>query len=317
MKKIILISLLFISSLIARDITPEKEIQMQGNVMDMKIVNDLLYVGTNEGSLDVYDIKNEKFIEKIQLKKIHDFMGDLMNPKIYSVDIIGNKKLLLAEGEKGARELYINENNVTIKVITGEAKLMMQKAKFIDEDHIFLGLLSNEIILYDIKTKKSLYLTQLSQSKFSDFSLNEDKTQAVIACESGINFIVTVKDGKVIKVLEGGNKDNVFKVSFKNGKVSAAGQDRIGAVYDLSSNSIQSFNAPFLIYATGLSEDAKFVAYAFGVDNEIAIFNLSTNVKVYNLKGQKSTLNSIIFYDKETLYSGSDDKFIMKWSLKK
>ncbi len=316
MKKTVLLILLFVTALLARDITPEKEIKIQGNVMDMAIHGTMLYVGTNAGTLDVYDIENEKFIEKVQLKEIHDFMGDLMYPKVYSVDIIGAKKLLLAEGEKGARELYINENNITTRVISGKAKLMMQKAKFIDENHIFLGLLSNEIILYDIKAKKSLYLVQLSQSKFSDFSLNEDKTKAVIACESGINFLVNVKDGKVIKELKGGNKDNVFKVSFKNGKVSAAGQDRIGSVYSLNSDDIEMFHAPFLIYATGLSADANLVAYAFGIDNEIAIFNLGTNAKVYNLKGQKSTLNSIIFYDKETIYSGSDDKFIMKWSLK-
>ncbi len=316
MKKIILLTLILITTLMARDITPVKEIKTEGNVMDMKIINNLLYIGTNEGSLDVYDIKNEKFIEKIQLKKIHDFMGDLMNPKIYSVDMIGTKKLLLSEGERGARELYINENNITTKVITGEAKLMMQKAKFIDDNHIFLGLLSNEIVLYDIKAKKSLYIKQLSQSKFSDFALNEDKTKAVIACESGINFIVNVKNGKVIRELEGGNKDNVFKVSFKNGKVAAAGQDRIGSVYNTNNDNIKMFQAPFLIYATGLNDDASLVAYAFGIDNEIAIFDLRTKSKIYNLKGQKSTLNSIIFYDKETLYSGSDDKFIMKWSLK-
>ncbi len=316
MKKIVLLTFVLITVLMARDITPEKEIRMQGNVMDMTIYGKFLYVGTNEGTLNVYDMENEKFIEKIQLKKIHDFMGDLMNPKVYSVDLIGDKKLLLAEGEKGARELYINENNNTTKIISGKAKLMMQKAKFVDENHIFLGLLSNEIILYDIKAKKSLYLIQLSQSKFSDFALNEDKTQAVIACESGINYLVNVKDGKLIKELKGGNKDNVFKVSFKNGKLSAAGQDRIGAVYDVNGDDIQMFHAPFLIYATGLNSDASQAAYAFGIDNEIAIFNLTTNAKVYNLKGQKSTLNSIIFYDKETLYSGSDDKFIMKWSLK-
>ena len=316
MNKIILLTLVFMSILTARDITPEKEIEVDGNVLDMKIINDFIYIGTSEGSLDVYDIKNEKFIERIELKEIHDFMGDLMKPKIYSIDIIASKKLLLSEGEKGARELYINENNTTTKVISGKDKLLMQKAKFIDENHIFLGLLSNEIVLYDIKAKKPLYIKQLSQSKFSDFSLNEDKTKAVIACESGINFLVDIKDGKLIKELKGGNKDNVFKVSYKNGKVSAAGQDRIGAVYNIKSDEIQKFNAPFLIYATGLNSDASLVAFAFGIDNEIAVFNLATNTKVYNLKGQKSTLNSIIFYDKETLYSGSDDKFIMKWSLK-
>ncbi len=316
MMKLFLFSILFINILMASSVTPQKEIEMGGSVMDMKIVDDMLYVGTDEGTLEVYDLKAEKIVETVQLKKIHDFMGDLMNPKVYSVDIVGNKKLLLSEGEEGARELYINENNVTTKIISKKDKLTMQKAKFIDERYIFLGLLSNEVVLYDLKEKKSLYINQLSQSKFSDFALNEDKTEAIVCCESGINYLVDVKSGKTIKVVEGGNKDNVFKVDFKNSKVSAAGQDRIGAVYDLKNGGIKTFNAPFLIYATGLSADASLVAFAFGMDNEIAIFNLNTNSKVYDLKGQKSTLNSIIFYDKDTLYSGSDDKYIMKWSLK-
>ncbi len=316
MIRVFLVLVLFIGALVARDITPQKEIEMGGSVMDMKIVDDLIYVGTDEGTLEVYDLKAQKIVEKVQLEKIHDFMGDLMNPKVYSIDIVGDKKLLLSEGEEGARNLYINENNITTKVISKKDKLTMQKAKFIDERYLFLGLLSNEVVLYDLKDKKSLYIKQLSQSKFSDFALNKDKTEAIVSCESGINYLVDVKNGKTIKVVEGGNKDNVFKVDFKNFKVSAAGQDRIGAVYDLKNGGVQTFNSTFLIYATGLNADASLVAFAFGMDNEIAVFNLNTNSKVYNLKGQKSTLNSIIFYDKDTLYSGSDDKYIMKWSLK-
>jgi len=316
MKRFVLLMLFFISIVFSREITPQKEIKMQGNVMDIAIVDDLLYASTDGGTLEVYDIKNDKFVNTIKLKKIHDFMGDLMPPKVYSADFINGKIILLAEGENGSRELYINENGVTTKVITPKDKLTMNKAKFVDDSHVFIGLLSNEIILYDFNKKKQLYKKQLSQSKFSDFALNEKKDKAVISCESGINYLVDVKTGDVIRELKGGNKDNVFKVSFKNSKVSAGGQDRVGAVYDSSTGSYETYNAPFLIYATGLSKDATMVAFAFGVDNEIVIFDTSTNSKKYTLKGQKSTLNSIVFYDKETIFSGSDDKFIMKWSLK-
>jgi WD40 repeat protein len=316
MKKVLLICILLITSIYATDIKPEKEIEMSGNVMDIKIVNNLLYAGTDNGTMEVYDIENDKIIDKITIKKIHDFMGDLMPPKIYSVDEINGKRLLLAEGEHGSRELYINENNQTTKVITPEDKLTMNKAKFIDDKTVFLGLLSNEIILYDLKNKKQLYRKQLSQSKFSDFALNEDKTKAVISCESGINYLVDVKSGNLIKELKGGNKDNVFKVSFRNGKISAAGQDRVCAVYDEKSGAVQTFNAPFLVYATGLSPDATYAAFAYGEDNEIVLFNLLTNSKAYMLKGQKSTLNTIVFSDNSTLFSGSDDKYIMKWSIK-
>ncbi len=316
MIKIFFLSFLLILSLNASDLKPVKEIQMSGPVMDIRIIDDFLYVGTNNGFLEVYDLKNEKIVGKIELEKIPDFTGELMSPKVYSVDVFENKKLLLAEGQKGYRELYINENNVTTKVITVKDKLVLQKARFIDENRVFLGLLSSEIILYDLKEKKSLYLYQLGGSKFSDFALNEKRDQAVICGESGIDYLVDVKSGKVIKELEGANKDNVFKVDFKNGKISTAGQDRVGGIYDLKSQQVQTFKSPFLIYATGLSQDASLVAFAFGIDNEIAIFDLEKNRKIYTLKGQKSTLNSIVFYDNKTLYSASDDKYIMKWSLK-
>ena len=276
MIRIFLLSILFFCAIEANDLKPIKEIEMSGGVMDIKIVDDLLYAGTDNGILEVYDLKHETFLQKIELKKIHDFMGDLMSPKVYSIDVIRDKKLLLSEGEKGSRELYIHENNITTKVIASEDKLIMQKAKFVDENKVFLGLMSNEIILYDLKAKKSLYLYQLSGSKFSDFSLSEDKTQAVTSCESGINYLVDVKSGNVIKELKGANKDNVFKVDFKNGKVSTAGQDRLGGVYNIRDGNVQTFRSPFLIYATGLSEDAKLVAFAFGIDN--------VNDEIKNLK---------------------------------
>ena len=313
--KLLLVLFLLASSLLAKTLTPAKEIEMGGNALDIKIIDNILYAGTDEGTLEVYDIKNDKHKENITLKPIHDFMGDVIQPKIYAIDIEGDKKLLLAEGEKGSRELYINENNTTTKVISAKDRLIMQKAKFVDETHLFLGLLSNEIILYDLKNKKQLYLTQLSGSKFSDFALNEDKTQAVIACESGINYLVDVQSGKIVKKFDK-NKDNVFKVDFKNGKIASAGQDRFAIVYDIKNGSHQSFKAPFLIYATGLNKAANLAAFSFGLDNEIAVFDLEKNSQKFLLKGQKSTLNSIVFYDDSTIYSGSDDKFIIKWELK-
>ncbi len=313
MRYLMILLVLFIS-VNAKDLKPIKEIQMHGNVMDIVIKNDILYAGTTAGMLEMYDIKNDRFIGSVGLKKIHDFMGDLMEPKVYAVDVMDGRKLLLAEGENGVRELYIHENNTTTKVLA-KHELTMQKARFIDKNHVFIGLLSNEILLFDLDTKKILYLKQLSESKFSDFALNEERTRAVVSCESGINYLVSTKDGKLIKELKGANKDNVFKVDYKKNRVSTAGQDRVGAVYDIETGSYKTFRSDFLIYATGLSPDANLAAFAFSIDNDIAVFDLSTDTKRYTLKGQKSTLNTIVFYDERTIFSGSDDRYIMKWKL--
>ena len=50
--------------------------------------------------------------------------------------------------------------------------------------------------------------------------------------------------------------------------------------------------------------------------NDIFIYNVSTKAKIAELKGQKSTLNTIIFKDETTLFSSSDDNTVMMWSLK-
>jgi len=57
---------------------------------------------------------------------------------------------------------------------------------------------------------------------------------------------------------------------------------------------------------------------AFSLDekNNIYIIDLSSKETKYLLKGQKSTLNNIIFKDNSSLFSASDDDSILMWKLK-
>ena len=176
--------------------------------------------------------------------------------------------------------------------------------------------MSNEVALLDLKSKKESYKVQLSESKFSDFALNIDKTQAVFSCESGILTIVDVKTGKVIKELKGQNVDNVYRVDFKSRIVSGAGQDRRGSIYDVTTGKGSYIAGDFLIYATALSPSAKKVAFAMDEQNNISIYNSSTKSKMALLKGQKSTLNVIIFQDENKIFSASEDSTILVWDLK-
>jgi len=51
--------------------------------------------------------------------------------------------------------------------------------------------------------------------------------------------------------------------------------------------------------------------------NNISIYNTVTKSKIALLKGQKSTLNIILFQDEDRLFSASDDNTIMVWDLTK
>ena len=72
-----------------------------------------------------------------------------------------------------------------------------------------------------------------------------------------------------------------------------------------------------MIYATGLSPSTKLVAFAMNEQNDIMIYDTNTKALKYTLKGQKSTLNSIIFATEDKLYSSSDDSSVMIWQLNK
>jgi WD40 repeat protein len=316
MKKILITLLLSLIYANAAIVTPLQEIVMDGTVKDMVLHDNELLIATDSGVVQVYDYEAKAFTKTIELPKVKDFMGDLTVPRVFSVDKTGERYLLLSDSGKGGYvNLWVHENNVTTQIMDASDKKAAIKARFISKDRILLGYLSNEAALYDVKNKKELYRVQLSESKFSDFALNEDKTQAVYACESGVLNVIDTQTGKVLKVLEGVNVDNVYKVDFKKNIVSGAGQDRRGALYDLLMNTGTYIEGSFLIYATGLSPSAKRVAFAMDEKNNISIYIRSGKSKIAELQGQKSTLNTILFKNENLLFSSSDDNTVMMWKL--
>jgi len=297
-------------------ITPTSTIEVNGTVKDMVLDGDNLIIATDNGHIEVYDtIKKEK-IKQINIPNVKDFMGDEIPARIMSTDTIDGKYLLLSDSGKGGySNLFIYDNNLT-QILSPNDKEAIIKARFIDKEHILLGYLSNEVALLDLTTKKEKYRVQLSESKFSDFALNEDKSQVIFSCESGILNLVDVKSGKIIKKLKGQNVDNVYRVDFKKDTISGAGQDRRGSIYDVSTGKGSYIAGDFLIYSTALSPSAKKVAFSMDEKNNISIYNTLSKSKIALLKGQKSTLSVIIFKDENQLFSASDDSTIMVWNLK-
>jgi len=316
--KSLFITILTSALLLATEVTPFLKIDIQEIAKDLALGEDgEIVIGTDGGKLKVYNYIKKEFVKVIQVPKIKDFTGEITDTRISSVDYYKGKYLLLSDsGIGGYADLREHENNKTVDIFTENDKLAIIKAKFIDNSHILLGFLSNEVALYNIKDKKFIYKKQLNESKFSDFALNEDRSLAAFSCESGEINIVETKTGKIIKKLSGANLDNVYKVDFKKDIVSCAGQDRRASWYNIQSGKSDYIQGSFLIYATALNPSATMAAYAMDEKNNISIFKLSTKEKKYLLKGQKSTLNTIVYKDEETLFSASDDNIVIMWKLK-
>lgn len=313
--KLFLFLSFFTSVLLSAALVPERIIETAGTVQHIALVEGKIIAGTSAGTLEVYQLSDATKLSQTKFSNIKDFTGDEVAPKVFSVDMLGNTLLAVVQASNGARELYLIEEGKPKVIIDATANLFISKAKFVDKKHILVALLSNEIFLWDIGAHKEMYRIQPSTSHFSDFALNETKSMVASACESGEITLFDVLSGTITQVLKGGNVDNVYNVDFKKDKVLCAGQDRRGIVYTLQSGAYERFDGSFLIYAGALSPSLTFGAFAFNEQNDIVVFDLATKAKVHTLKGQKSTLNTIIFATEKALVSSSDDQFIMIWRI--
>ena len=313
--KIISLLAFCVGMLFGAILQPSKSIEAKGIVQNMALVDGNIIVGTSAGTLEVYVLKEAHKVMEYTFEPIKDFTGDTVAPKVFSVDKYGTSYLAVVQASSGARELKLLKDSKLTTLIPASANQFIAKARFVDETHILIALLSNEVILWDVTNNKALYQRQINPSHFSDFSLNESKNRVAFSCESGEVTLCDVATGKTIKVLKSGNVDNVYKVDFRQNKVACAGQDRRGIVYSIDTGSFERYDAPFLIYATALSPSERYSAFAFNEQNDIVLFDGQTKNTVHTLKGQKSTLNTIIFASEKELVSSSDDTTIMIWRL--
>jgi WD40 repeat protein len=318
MKKLLSLQLLLCAVILiplqANRIEPLYKLHASGMVYDMVIDSGRLYAATDAGRVDIFDIASRKIVNRIELPGIKDFMGDLIASKIYSVDVLKDSILMVSAGKSGYRNVYLYDGKVLKKVIDSQIELTIKEARFIDKDRILLGLLGNELILYQISSGKQLYKVQMSPSHFNDLALNEDRSKVATADESGVVYILNVADGKTVQILSGQNVDNIYKIDFKKGVVITAGQDRRCAVYR-SDRKAYYLPGTFLIYAAGLSPSGKTGLFAANMENEVQVFNTKTKSKIAMLGGHNATLTCFAFLNETELFSAAEENDILFWKL--
>ena len=308
--KFFLVVLVFFSSVLAGELhLPKFHFMASGAVNDIVVQDNKLYAATDASYLDVFSLINHKKIQSIKLDKIIDFMGDTIDSTIFSVDVMAGKIMMLSQGLKGYSRVYLYENEKLSLLIKDTDHLAVSKAKFLDKNTLLLALLSDEIISYDIQKNKQNYRVASSASKFSDFVLNEDKSQVVVADESGTLQVLNTKDGKHLLTLSGQNLDDVFGVDYKNGIIATAGKDRRVVIYDTNVGEAYYKTSSFFIYSVGLSPSGTVAAYSSDVSNNITLFNTSTQSIIAEYGGNKSPLSKILFI--------SEDEFIVSSAKKK
>ena len=313
LKKLFLIAFsfnLFVLTINAKDLNPSKSLIASGGVSDLVLVENKLFVATTASAIDIFDISTDEKIDSIKLPKIKDFIGDSIDSKIYSVDVLNDSVLILSQGEQGGRNLGIYKNGQMQNIIDDSQRMFIGRAKFLDENHIIYALLSNQIYLYNIQNKKILKEIQISQSKFSNFKLTKDKSKFIVSDESGVITMLDSKSFEVLKTFKNQNLDNVFQADIKGNLILTAGQDRRAAVYNIDTNSAYYKEFSFLIYSVALSPSTNLAAVASDEENNVTIFNTKTKENLYKLFLNKATLSNILFLNENELFVASDDKEI-------
>lgn len=317
MKNIVLLVLVLFVSLNASSMKkPSLSFNASGAVVDLVYLDDKVYTATDAGIVDIIDYKTKKILKKITVPKIKDFMGDEVASTVFSVDVIDDNIMILSKSKDGYNRIHIYKDNKKTLILDYQKSLAIIKAKYLDKNTLLLALLSNEIISFDINKKKENYRVQVNGGKFSDFALNEDKTKVVVTDESGAASLFNTIDGKRLKVFTNQNLDNVFQISYKNGVIATAGQDRRVAIYVPKFNSAYYQEAGFLVYSVGLSPSGKIVGYSCDEDNNLILMNTITKANLGKFTGNSITISNIVFIDENEFLVSSNSKIINMYKIK-
>ncbi len=316
MKKILRLLIFFCVTIFAKELAPLKQIDIHAAVLDIAVGYGKIAIATDASKVIVLD-ENLSLKKEIRVRKIKDFMGTLNDADIYSVDMIDDRIMFLAQVEEGYSELYIWEHGQAKKVLDKSKMLYAKAAKLVDKNHAVLVLMSDEAVLYDIQKRSIIQRVKAGEYFYSVMAMDRSRDHFVIGDEGGEVIVMNAKNLQRVKLIKNVNKDKILSIDI-NGNFIVAGSraDKTLALYNWKSGTHKVIKNPdFFIYVVGLSPDNRYVVYG---DNDKYILKILRRENLdlkYLLKGHKNIVNVARFIDNKELITGSETGEIIKWRL--
>ncbi len=285
-------------------------------VTDFAVANNVIFISTTKGTIESYNLGTKKLIKKISFPKIKDFAGDLIDAEVFKIALIGKSIYAVVHGLNGFNDVYRIDGNTKKKIINGNIiKSVVIDIEASKDNHLYLGLLSSELIKYNTTTKKVIYRKQISNYAFSAMTMSKDGKYIFSTDESGEIHKVDLSNGKVIKDYKGQNVDNVLCIDYASGIIVCGGKDRRFSVYNTYLKSAYHISTNSFVIAVGISPSGKIAALFDDENNNIVIYKLGTKSIVKTLKGHTSMVNKIYFTSENQVISCSIDKQIIIWKI--
>ena len=294
---------------------PDRVIKASANVISSNLIDEILYLGTDGGELDIYDIKADKFLEPIKFRTVKTHFSDAEPTKIFSIDRLGDTLLVLTEMDYNERYLYVFKKEGALWSEISNMRLANKSAKkafFIDEKTAVVSDFGNEIYFIDLESKKAVFKHKFSIALYVDFEINKTRDKIAIGAESGVIYIYNLKTRQTEQTLNF-FKDNMYDIDYKNDVVAVGSIDKQAGVYDGRMN---YFKSDFIVYAVGLSEDAKTFSFMNGEQSDILVYDVSSKEKLATVKTGQQILNEIYLSNEGRLISVAYEKEVKFWSVK-
>ncbi|WP_295146697.1 hypothetical protein [uncultured Campylobacter sp.] len=315
MRKILAILLLGLTASTAEISQPVKTISADANVISSNLVDENLYLGTDEGTVNIYDIKADKFLPAINLPKKKAYFSDEASSRVFSIDRLGDKLLVLAELSYDERRLFIykfdgEKFNEVANFLTPNKSA--KKALFSDEHTAVISDFGNEIYVVDLKSGNLIFKHKFSIALYVDFEINETRDKIAIGAESGVIYIYNLKTRQTEQTLNF-FKDNMYDIDYKNGVVSVGSIDKQAGVYN---GETSYFKADFIVYATALSPSGKSLAFMNGEQSDVSVYDVASKKKLATVKTGQQILNGLYLSNEGRLISVAYEKEVKFWSVK-
>ena len=280
---------------------PDKSIKAGANVISSNLIDEILYLGTDGGELDIYDIKAGEFLEPIKFRTVKTHVSDAL--------------LVLAEMDYNERYLYVFKKEGAGWSEASNMRLENKSAKksfFIDAKTAVVSDFGNEIYLIDLDSKKAVFKHKFSIALYVDFEINETRDKIAIGAESGVIYIYNLKTRQTEQTLNL-FKDNMYDIDYKNGVVSVGSIDKQAGVYN---GETSYFKADFIVYATALSPSGKSLAFMNGEQSDVSVYDVASKKKLATVKTGQQILNGLYLSNGGRLISVAYEKEVKFWSVK-
>lgn len=288
--------------------------------LDIAVGGDLLHVATERGSIETFSIASGSKIGELKFDEIEGFIASAKRPpRVYSVDLLGARMLILAEAARGGRALFLKRGSGPMeKVIGAESKLAMVEVRFLDASHAIAGLLSNEAALIDLERGAIVYRRQISMSPFADFALDAGRTRMAWGDESGVVRALEPRSGEAILQIKDAHKDAIYKVAIENGIIASGSRDRRVMAWSVATGAkLFERRLEFPPYLVALDPPGRRIAFQVNERSEIALLEIAGGAQVALLAGSNSAAPvSLVFVDESTIILASSSPQVELWRLK-